>query len=288
MKNNILLTFFCIALLTCLFMGNSGGRATDARRGNTGAPGDEAQTCAGCHNSGDYQVTMKIELFDANNILVDAYEPEKTYLAKATILASGANVPKAYGVQMLSLIDKLGTNTNMDANGWVAKTESSNTRIATANNRSYAEQKAPSVSNTFSLSWKAPAKGTGNVTFYAAGNGVDGAGSSDRDNGTSTKLVLKEKITTATNELHLNTLQATLLQNPISGLLRIQIIAEKSENIQLEIIDLQGKTWQTQRFFAFSGENKMNIPTNELINGLYFLKVMDGKTNIIIKFLKVQ
>jgi hypothetical protein len=111
MKNNILLTFFCIALLTCLFMGNSGGRATDARRGNTGAPGDEAQTCAGCHNSGDYQVTMKIELFDANNILVDAYEPEKTYLAKATILASGANVPKAYGVQMLSLIDKLGTNT---------------------------------------------------------------------------------------------------------------------------------------------------------------------------------
>ncbi len=287
MKNNIVSTFFTLALFSCLFMGNSGGRATDARRGNTGAPTDEAQTCAGCHNSGNYQMTMKIELFDANNILVDAYEPEKTYLAKATMLASGANVPKAYGFQLLSLIDKLGANTNVDANGWVAKTESSNTRIATANNRSYAEQKAPSTTNIFTLSWKAPAKGAGNITFYAAGNGVDGAGSTDRDNSTATKLVLKEKITTATQELYLNTLQATLLQNPIQEVLIAKFITEKSTNIQLQIIDVQGKTGRTQRLFALSGENQVNIPTNGLSSGLYFLKIADEKTQQVIKFVKM-
>jgi Secretion system C-terminal sorting domain len=285
MKLKLISALFFTALFACLFMGNSGGRASDARRGNTGAPGDETATCAGCHNTGDYQVTMKIELLE-NNKVIEAYEPEKTYVARTIITASGANVPKAYGFQLLSLIDKLGNNVNIDANGWLAKTESANTKIAVANNRSYAEHKAPSASNEFTISWKAPAKGTGNVTFYAAGNGVDGAGSSDRDNGTTTKLVLKEKITTSASDLALNTLEISLLQNPITDVLQVQLVAEKAENFQLKIFDAQGKMWYSEKIPSFLGTLKVNLSTETLAKGLYFLQMTNGKEQKAIKFLK--
>jgi Secretion system C-terminal sorting domain len=282
MKLKLISALFITALFACLFMGNSGGRATDARRGNTGAPGDETQTCTGCHNDGSYDVTMKIELFDTNNKLIDTYEPEKTYLAKATIVAAGKTLPKAYGVQMLSLIGK----TNADVNGWVSKTTSTNAQIVSVNSRSYVEQRAASPSNEFSVSWKAPAKGMGDVTFYAAGNGVDATGGSGNDNGTNTKLTLKEKISTAASDVALNTLEISLLQNPITDFLQVQLVAEKAENFQLKIFDAQGKMWHSEKTPSFLGNMTINIPTETLAKGLYFLQITNGNELKAIKFLK--
>ena len=67
MKFNLLYLFFGLSLALFVLNSNSGGRATVANAGNTGAPGDQANTCITCHGtSAAIQVNLDIEVADEN------------------------------------------------------------------------------------------------------------------------------------------------------------------------------------------------------------------------------
>ncbi|NJN77443.1 MAG: hypothetical protein HC803_03220 [Saprospiraceae bacterium] len=127
---------------------------------------------------------MTVQVFNTGTTTpVTNYMPGTTYDLKVTIAhASGA--PAGYGFQMVALKNSTNTSTGT----WT--TPGSNTQIATAGTRSYVEHGGgASASNIFTTKWVAPASGTGNVTFYSAGNAVNGNGGTSGDSPTSSVSV---------------------------------------------------------------------------------------------------
>ena len=171
MKLRIIYTLFVLLFGSFLFLNNSGGRATTASEGNTGAPNDNGnnnRTCQNCHNNGSFAVTPTIEITDANGIAVTTdYIPGETYNVRMTVTST--DMPAGFGFQIVALNAASGVDGD-PVNTWNIPTGSTNTQIATiANGRQYAEHNSASSTNEFLLEWTAPAGG-GDVTFYYAGN----------------------------------------------------------------------------------------------------------------------
>jgi hypothetical protein len=168
-----------IASLT--FMASSGGRASVANAGNTGAPGETSgRTCGSCHSGGGFApLTETLLITDAGSTApVSEYVPGQTYELTFTISANGN--PSGYGFQLTAL----------DASAAEAGTFSapaSNVKIATASlvgGRTSVEHNGVGASNSFSFQWTAPGPGAGNVTFYHTANAVNRNNASSGDNGT--------------------------------------------------------------------------------------------------------
>ncbi len=283
MNSKFIYTLSIAAFAAVLFLGNSGGRAASSNAGNTGAPGDEVsggnpKTCQGCHGVGSaagIQVTIGVELLDSLNNAVTQYIPNKNYTARATVNKVTGN-PTKYGFQLLSLIN----TGNVSVNGW--SNPATNTRISTANGgRSYAEQKTPSVSNVFTVSWKAPAAGKGAITFYSAGCGVNGDGGSGGDGANFTKLVVTEK-TTAAEDLQQATFALSILENPITSDHAIFYALHNAENgeYRAALYALNGELIAQQKMWINSDAQRTELPTPNLPHGVYVLQISDnrGKT----------
>ncbi len=161
-----------------LFSGNSNGRATQAGQGNTGAPGEGGQTCGNCHNGGAFgPVSGTLSVLDGTGNPVSAWQSGQTYDLEFELSSSGS--PSGYGFQLTAL-DASETFAGSLSAG------SANTKVATASavgSRPYAEHNGgASASPNFTVSWTAPAAGTGPVTFYFCGNAVNVNGASSNDN----------------------------------------------------------------------------------------------------------
>ncbi len=77
-----------------------------------------------------------------------------------------------------------------------------------------------------------------------------------------------------------------LYPNPIVTNLSMRISWQEQAAVSVEIIDVNGKTvLQTQTKLA-KGINYMELNTEALPNGLYFIKVSDGKSSVSGKFVK--
>lgn len=162
-----------------LMMGNAGGRAATAGEGNTGAPGENGNTCISCHNGGAYGPIITLLEAMQGGQLVARYVPGRTYDFKLTVAAGQGN-PAGYGFQLTALDGNdvnVGTFKNLGAN----VKESAANKVG---NRKYLEHKG-GASNTrvFTMKWTAPAAKTGAVDFYYVGNVVNGNGAKTLDNG---------------------------------------------------------------------------------------------------------
>lgn len=189
MKKNIIFTLFGLAFIAFLFTSSSGGRASAAGSANTGAPG-ETTTCSGCHSGGSYNPSISIQIFQqGTTTAVTQYTAGTTYDMKVTLSASGS--PGGYGFQMVALKNTGNTN----AGTW--SSPGSNTKIASVGTRSYVEHGVNSTfsaTNNFTMKWTAPAAGTGAVTFYSAGNVVNGTGNTSGDSPVAGTLSITESI----------------------------------------------------------------------------------------------
>jgi hypothetical protein len=189
MKKNIIFTLFGLAFVAFLFTSSSGGRASAAGSANTGAPG-ETTTCSGCHSGGSYNPSISIQIFQqGTTTAVTQYTAGTTYDMKVTLSASGS--PGGYGFQMVALKNTGNTN----AGTW--SSPGANTKIASVGTRSYVEHGVNSTfsaTNNFTMKWTAPAAGTGAVTFYSAGNVVNGTGNTSGDSPVAGTLSITESI----------------------------------------------------------------------------------------------
>lgn len=164
MKLNFVYTSFAVLLIAIISMGNSGGRATVAGSGNTGAPGDAGSTCISCHGgSTDIEVGLDIAITDGDGNSIEKYVPGTVYNGSVTINPT-MGAPAAYGFQIVAInaaLNEDGESVNTFAN------PSANTQLATiANGRQYAEHNGPSgTDNVFTFEWTAPEANSGTVTF---------------------------------------------------------------------------------------------------------------------------
>lgn len=276
----------CIGLLT--LFGNKNGRASQSGKGNTGAPGDETfngtpYTCAGCHNDGVFNPIISISVLDTGDLAITHYTPGRLYTARVTINASGTNL-FGYGFQMIALRD----TGNIDLDGF-SDVNPNNYKIATiSNGRTYAEHANISSSNTFNVRWTAPVAGTGSVTFYAAGNAVNGNGNDNGDGATSTALQLLENITLSDGGDVAQTAAALrVLPNPVDDMAQIQINLPNAGKYRLAVYQPSGKLqWMTEQNLP-SGENTSTLNTENWPSGIYFVTITSPKYSKTVKILKL-
>ena len=164
--------------LCVLMMGASDGVAEIQNKDRTGTP-DGDNNCNQCHNDGNFSASINISVQDGMGNEVDTYLPGETYTVGYLITSTGN--PSGYGFQSTVLLEDLsnaGTFMNPSAN---AQLESVND--APISNRHVVEHSSASATGVFSVDWVAPAS-SGDVTFYASGNVVNGDNNSDGDRGT--------------------------------------------------------------------------------------------------------
>ena len=186
MKKNLLYSIFGI-LTVGILMGYSSG-AGDSGQFKTGAPTEG--TCNDCHGGGAFgTVTPVVEVLNGTTN-VTSYCPNTTYTVRITINETGTATPSGYGFQITAL-----NSSNQRAGTFIPGTNQ-RVLVNAANSRQYCEHTQRLTSNIITMQWTSAAN-VGNITFYAAGNCVNGAGTVGDLAGTSTKVLTASSLTAA-------------------------------------------------------------------------------------------
>ena len=91
------------------------------------------------------------------------------------------------------------------------------------------------------------------------------------------------------NQLDLNidnTLKANIYPNPFTKNFNIEIEVENSQNISIEISDIDGKIINTYNKNINLGINTIPINANNLDKGIYFVKITTAENSKVFKIVK--
>lgn len=276
-------TFYITSFLTiasaALFLGNSNGRAAGGGVDSTG--GNGTGTCANCHAGGAYNPTIVVTFLDsAGTNAVTAWLPNKTYTVRVRINAA-SGTPAGYGFQM---IDYRGANIHVK--GWATSGHSANVQISTLGQKKLAEHNTRSTSNTFDVKWVAPAAGSGVVTFFVAGNAVNGGTSGIAgDSPTNTSVTFAEGRVN-TNDLNINLQRIAISPNPVANMATLQLESKTARQLELTIVDASGRTLRRQMWSVVQGDNQTILPISDLSAGIYFVRLADGQDAVARMFQK--
>lgn len=294
-KSSLVTLLFFSTALYFLFTSSSNGRATAANAGNTGAPG-ESQLCGNCHNGGAFgPVTVSIQVFQAGTTTpAPGYFPGQNYDVRVTVQNNSGN-PGGYGFQ-LTCLTSIGNNPLAGYFNLASNVKQKLVTTGAFNGRTYVEHNGVLPNNQFNFSWTAPTAGTGNVTFYSAGNAVNGTGSTGGDNGGSASLVFPEiqalVVTSSTQNLtcaNLNNgsidLQVTGGLNPITYLWNDGAVTQDRQSISagnysVQVTDAAGQS-QSLNFTLTAPEPiEIQITTQDPAsfgqNGSFSFQVLSG------------
>ncbi len=282
MKFKFIYTLFIFFLCSVFFMASKDGRAFSQGAGNTGAPGDETnsngspKTCQSCHaTSSAIQVLLDIEVRDNSGNPVSEYMPGQTYEVQVTLHSLGQATPAGYGFQMLCLKAPHG----QPGENWQSfSNPAENVRIAIAssNGRQYAEHKGPSATNEFVVEWTAPAAGTGTITFYACGNGVNLNNNSGGDNAACNFMELDEGGILSVEILE-EPISMSIFPNPVGDFLHIKIDSGESGVYDWRIFNLEGRLVKSGRFELSNSEKRKSMDVGDLASGYYFFRLGNGE-----------
>ncbi|MEM6966570.1 MAG: choice-of-anchor V domain-containing protein, partial [Bacteroidota bacterium] len=267
-----------------LFISSTGGRATVADEGNTGAPNDNQnnnRTCQTCHKNGSFVVTPQLEITDANGVAVtDNLNGEDTYTVKLTV--NSTDNPDGYGFQIVALNAADGID-GSPINTWIVPSGVPNVQVTTTSNgRQYAEQNDLSSSNEFVMEWTAPP--SGDVTFYYGANAMNGNGNINGDNAVMATTSISVTPVSVAELKHKMTLD--IAPNPLREVLNIFTNAQKSGDYDVMLFDQIGKKVFTEKINIPSGENISRLEIGQLPMGIYSLVLSDGKDSITKKVMK--
>jgi len=288
MKINTLFTILGLLFLSFLFMSNQFGRAAGQNWGNTGAPGDQtlnngqSRTCISCHGTGAIMVTLDIELLDSEGeIVANEYEPGVTYDVVVRLNHVSGPTPVTHGFQLIALDDA----TDTEINTW--SEPANNVKFSFANNtsRTYPEQNSASVANTFNMKWTAPEAGTGSITFYSCGNGVNGNGGTSGDGAACGTLSLNEGEPSSTNNIT-HTFKTNLFPNPANDSINLEVDVVKSGEYKINIVNAYGKIISEQFTDFHTGTNQIKLNVTDFTAGIYFLEISNLRESAIYKWTK--
>lgn len=289
MNTRLALSLFLMLLLWVVLPGNKNGRASQSGKGNTGAPGDQTlngmpYTCADCHDDGAFNPFVAIHVIDSSNTPVSQYIPGRQYIARVTVNPS-TGTPAGYGFQMIALRD----NGNIDLDGFTDINPNNYKLTTISNGRTYAEHPTMSASDTFNVRWTAPAAGTGSVTFYAAGNAVNGNNNSSGDGADYTSLQLFEAGTLSNSQpIQEGPLSLQVFPNPCDVETSMSALLPYSGNFLLKAYDLSGNLiWSESAHNLASGAFTRRIQTEKWPAGTYYLQLSGNEILQTVKILKL-
>jgi hypothetical protein len=292
MKFRLVYTIFFGLLLLITSLGNKNGRAsTPPGAGNTGAPGDEALfngtpiVCNSCHtpsSQNPISSSVTITVLDPEGDTVTQYIPGPLYTARVTINTLTGN-PLRWGFQMSALKD----TGNIDLDGF-SDMNPNNYKIATVNStgRTYAEHDNSSMTNVFNVRWTAPMAGTGNVTFYAAGNAVNNNGQNTGDGASFSNLKLTEGSVSSTQNPDAERVGLRVWPNPVAAEANLTVVLPQAGDYRLAVHDLSGRLiWESNQTLP-AGENNLVIPATHWDAGIYFASLLGNGISANVKVVK--
>jgi hypothetical protein len=163
--------FFLSSHSDGVFGVNYSGGPANSGLDRTGGPLSGGNSCGQCHSGGGGSTSIAFELIDSNNVVVTSYIPGASYTVKHQVTSS--SIIKGFqSVALLASNAQAGTFTT------VLSTQS---HISPLAGKQYIEHVGSSSTGLFQFKWTAPAIGSGNVTFYSCGNGVNGNGGTSGD-----------------------------------------------------------------------------------------------------------
>ena len=250
---------------------NSNGSPT----GKTGAPGESALACTGCHAGsvipGANQNIFRV--FDGATE-VTAYIPGVTY--KVSLELASGNVKEGFSATVLRNNDDTAAG-SFPGSGLVGTSVTS-----AANGRDYATHTSSSNLEgnvAWEWDWTAPATEDGPVTFYVASNKANGSGT-----GGDQIYVSQHMITSVLGigESKIDAINFNSGYNATNNELMISYSSLTTENAYVKIVDLSGKSVYTSQLGASAiGANKKVIKLNkEMPHGSYVIQFFLGNTPV--------
>lgn len=260
-----------VLLVFMVFTSNRSGRLNESGQAATTAPGEAGRFCGsfGCHFSSNFDTEIKLKVLDENDKLVNAYVPGQKYKVALNFNHSGN--PVGHGFQMVSLkdADESGVNTFEDLPNF--------TQSLMHLDRQYIEHATIMPVDSLVISWIAPETGSGDVTFYAAGNSIDGSNSSANDSSDTVRFHLKED--NVSSILNTDDNIISIYPNPASNVIFIKENKSRVESINIYNVNGQLKAQYN---------NTISIDISQLTQGLYVINLIDKEGNIKTnKFLKI-
>jgi len=255
------------AALALALQSSSGGRASAANSGNTGAPG-EPQVCGSCHNGNSSygNISIAVEFIDTVTMMpVAEYNPGWPYTVRMTISNSGAGTPVGYGGQ-LTILDEGASSIG----NWLSAS-ASNTQLGTAGSRTYMEQTNTSSSNVFEAEWRAPQTGADTLYVYAAGNGVNGNNQTSNDAGGRTSIKFPPSAVASSANNVQSSINFTTYRG--SDQTRIDLDLEGGK-YTINLSDALGRVLWTKSALYPSGNQSFEFLDAEYGAGIYFLQVV--------------
>jgi hypothetical protein len=276
MKIKLLLFTFALATTGLLLMSNSGGRATTGNGDNSGAP--SANTCAQCHNSGAFNSSVSVEVFEeGTSTAVSDYLPGIVYDVKVKVSAdAGAS---GFGSQ----------TTVLDANNAPIASfsaPSANSQLTTlASGRQFLEQSSTG-SDEFTAKWTAPAAGTGSVTFYAAGNAINGNGATSGDGASNTSFTLAEDLSSSNQSVNQLKVSMKAFPNPVQDILNIETIGSTDGEHSLMITNMVGQVVHQSVVNLDLGMDLTQVDVQQLPKGMYSVSLAQANKIATITIIK--
>ena len=282
-----LTTASLLLLFVALFsLSNRNGRAAQANRGNTGAPGDETnangtpRTCGFCHSASNISSNVTIRLINTAGDTVSSYLPGQAYTALVRV--NGAGPAQGYAFQMIALRNADTT----DIDGFLDQ-GTNNYKLATiTNGRTYAEHDNISNTDAFAVQWIAPAAGAGNVTFYAAGNAVNRNGTSTGDGTSITALQVTESPVSSTSDIAETISAVRVFPNPAASSAQIDFQLLRAGNYQIQVFDQQGKRVYLVDTNLPEGRQQWALSCGDWQPGLYIAEISNGRERVAVKVVK--
>lgn len=262
-KITLLTTLFFIALVGIDSAYNHAyTTSSGAPAGRTGSPGDGGLTCSavGCHGATPQPGS---NLFFVG-VPTAGYNPGQTYLVQVNFSGLGN---KGFQLSPQSpngtLLGQL-INTN--------STGTQGTQTVGVGGKYITHRLAQSgATGSWSFQWRAPAAGTGPVTFY-------GAFVNGKDSGLRTEQVtIQENPAASVNEAG-KLRQFKMYPNPVNDRLTLTYTLDRIEKVIIKVYDITGReAMQLLNETQDAGEHQMSYDLKPQLNpGVYFVSVDAG------------
>lgn len=245
-------TLLCATFIASFtLMSHHNGVAEEQNKDRTGAPGS-SQPCTHCHTPvSGANTTSTITVYDGNGIAVSEYIPGTDYSVEFTV--NDPVVGAAYGFQATA-VHADGSNAGSFSN------PGTNVQLEDVNGRHIVEQSDPHPSGVFTVTWSAPATGSGDVAFYMAGLAANLAYGNGGDSHQATAMSLTEAINESVNEIE-------VIHQPIASVDGISWTPHSSGS--LNIYTLDGKICNST--VCLTGNNVF-IPSSNELRGLQLVQ----------------
>ncbi len=280
MIKKALLTTSSFLFCTIIFMSNKDGPATNSQGIKTGGPGSNGETCAkaGCHTtgagttSGGFEVRKKFK--PDSGTIVNSYVPDSLYLVR---LSGSHTTLTKFGFQLQAV--KISDSSDVGIFSALAP----KIQMVTVGSRKVLEH-----TDTMSkfgggidivFTWKAPAKNSGQIRFYAVLNAVNGDGTGNNDKPSNTIVfALAEALNVPYNT---NAGELKIYPNPAADFFNIENKYAANGDYQLQVINSTGQVIARETFTVQNNLLSHRVATNNWASGLYIIHLShNGKQEV--------